>query len=385
MKKEKKVVASLDELRAEIAELDKRILDEVVRRQELTQAIYQKKHEAGLEVLDPKQEIAKLMKLRDEYSEDNLAATRAVLETLMRMSREEQYRLTLNEAKIWEPGETIALAAAQMPAYKVVAVQGNAASYAGEAAEALFPQASLMPTRTFEAACRAVVEEMVDVCVLPLENSTAGTVDDVYALLDKHNLYIIATKSVEIQHCLAGLPGTRLGDVRTVLSHPQALAQCSTVIKGMGWKSEELLNTAFAAERVAHLQDRQVAAIASEAAALNNGLEVISRDINNAAKNQTRFIAVARKPVILDTANKLSLIVRLSHQAGSLAKMLAMFSDLELNLSKIQSLPVPEAPWQYSFYIDVETPKTAKALQALYQLAHEQSVLKFLGWYVSDI
>lgn len=374
---------SLQELREEMAALDKNILAEVTHRQDLTKKIYLEKKAQGKEVLDLRQEVLKLTRLKDEVAPEYLMSARAVQETLMRLSREEQYRLTLENPGVWEPGEIISLAADQMPDFKVVAVQGNSSSYAGEAAQALFPQASLMPTRTFEAACRSVVEEMVDVCVLPLENSTAGTVDDVYALLEKHNLYIIATKAVEIKHCIVGLPGSRLSDIRTVLSHPQALAQCSTVIKGMGWKSEELLNTAFAAERVALLKDHTVAAISSEAAAIQNGLVVISRDINNAVKNQTRFVAVARKPIILAEANKLSLIVRLSHQSGSLAKMLAMFSDLELNLSKIQSLPVPEMPWEYSFYIDVETARTPKALQALYQLAQEQSSLKFLGWYIA--
>ncbi len=379
--KEKKNMRTLPELREELNALDKRVLADVALRQELAREVYWQKQSLAKDILDPQQEMNKIISLKEEVAPEHLAAAKAVQETMMRMSREEQYRLTLEQDLVWEPGETIDLATDKMPDYRVVAVQGNALSYAGEAAQALFPAASLMPSKTFESACQSVVEEMVDVCVLPLENSTAGTVDDVYALLEKHNLYIVATRAVEIHHCLVGLPGTSLGDLRTVLSHPQALAQCSTVIKGMGWKSEDLLNTAFAAERVAMMNDKSVAAISSESAALQNGLVVISRDINNAVKNQTRFVAVARKPVVLPDADKLSLIVRLSHQAGSLAKMLAMFSDLGLNLSKIQSLPIPETPWEYSFYVDVETGKTPAAMQALYQLAQEQSMLKFLGWY----
>ncbi len=371
----------LDEIRHEILRLDESIQAAVCRRQDLSKAVFKAKHKMGKAIYDPKQEIRKLISLKEQVPESCFTAAKAVQETLMRLSREEQYRLALEETLNWEPGESIASAAKAMPDFKVVAVHGNRTSYAGEAARQLFPQAGLMPTNSFEAACCLVVEGVVEVCVLPLENSTAGTVDDVYALLEKHNLYIIATKSIEIKHSLMGLPGTSLADLRKVISHPQALAQCSTMIKSMGWKSEEISNTAFAAERVAHLGDRTVGAIASEKACVQYGLELISRDINNTARNQTRFVAVAGKPVISEEANRLSLIVRLSHQAGSLAKMLAVLSDLDLNLSKIQSLPIPEIPWEYSFYIDVDSKPCPAALQALYQLRQEQSSLKFLGWY----
>lgn len=371
----------LTALREAIDRVDRRILEAVAERQALARQVYAAKRATEGPIFDAAREACKRSLLEEIADPGRRAAALAVQETLMRVSREAQYRLRYAEKRLWEPGASIELAAEAMPDYRVVAVQGNASSYGAQAARALFPEAALIPAQSFEAACQSLLEEMVEVCVLPLENSSAGTVEDVYALIEKHALYIVADVSVAIRHCLAGLPGSSFSGIRRVLSHPQALSQCSRLIKGMGWQSEAQLNTAFAAERVALLGDPTVAAIASEAAARQNGLVVLSREVSNVSRNQTRFVAVARRPVVTPAANKLSLLLQIDHQSGGLARALALIADYGLNLSKIQSRPLPDQPWRYAFYVDIESPRSAEAMQALYALTQELPALRFLGWY----
>ncbi|MDI9470227.1 MAG: prephenate dehydratase domain-containing protein [Bacillota bacterium] len=366
-------LAELARLREEIDSVDARLLEAYHERQRLVTAIAATKGDTKRPVRDPVREVEKLAAHPKEAP---------LLATLMRLSRASQYRLRYEAGARFPIGEEIAMAADALPPVHVVTTQGDLSSYGAAAARELFPEAQVMPLRTFVSACRQVVDDNAKVAVLPLENSSSGIVHEVYDLLTRHRLYIVGQVAMEIQHRLLALPGTRLGDIRRVISHPQALAQCSTIIQGMGWQIEESQNTAFAARRVAELGDKQVAALASADAGRDFGLVVLSDQVANVADNQTLFVAIARRPVIVPEASRVSLLLSLPHQSGALAELLATFADLNLNLSRIQSLPVPKRPWQYAFYIDIDVAARDEAmLEALYQLSLELPSLRFLGWY----
>ncbi len=365
--------AGLASLREQIDAVDARLLEAYRERRQIVTAIAAAKGETNRPVRDRAREVEKLHAHPEEAP---------LLRTLMRLSRGQQYQQRFESGVRFPVGEEIANAADSLPPIHAVTTQGDLSSYGAAAARELFPGAQIMPLRTFVSACRQVVDDNVKVAVLPLENSSSGIVHEVYDLLTRHRLYIVGQVAMEIQHRLLGLPGTRLGDIRRVISHPQALSQCSTIIQGMGWQIEESQNTAFAARTVAELGDSQVAALASEEAGRSYGLVVLSDEVANVAENQTLFVAVARRPVIVPEASRVSLLLSLPHQSGALAELLAVFADLDLNLSRIQSLPVPKRPWQYSFYIDIDVPARDEAmLKALYQLSLELPSLRFLGWY----
>ncbi len=302
---------------------------------------------------------------------------------LMRLSRSVQYEDLLAARVDFATGDLLrSRQEAWLQAGRVV-VQGSAGSYSEKAANELFPHSSLAYAESFAAACQQVKAKSADVAVLPLENSTAGTVDDVYDLLLANELYIWRSLSLPIRHCLLGLPGADLAEIKTVVSHPQALAQCRQAISSQGWQLEQAHNTAFAAQLVARRQDRTWAALGSEAAGQAAGLVVLSSDVTDSGLNQTRFIAVGNELVLTPDARRISLILSLPHTSGALAAALAVFADHELNLSKIQSRPDRDNPWAYLFYLDFECSRAQldQALTALYQLYCEMPQLRLLGWY----
>ncbi len=373
----------LSSLRQSISDVDQEILDLFARRMALARQIAGHKAKTGSPVFDPQREdeVAALALAHTDPVDAIRAAT--LLRSLMRLSREAQYDLLVNGGHSFALGSEIAKAPQKLPKLKQIVYQGSAGSYAAQASQRLFPNVPMRPSATWREACDLVKNGEVDLAVLPLENSTAGTVDDVYDLLLQDDLYIWRSLKLPIQHRLLGLPGSSLSDVRTVISHPQALAQCSDLIRQQGWAVQESLNTAFAAEAVARRGDPSFAAIASDTAAAAHRLKVLRADICNSNVNQTRFIAVGRSLRLLPDADRISLILRLPHLSGALASTLAVFGDRGLNLSKIQSRPDLDNPWSYLFYLDFEcqVAQMETALATLYHLNQEMLWMRLLGWY----
>ena len=274
----------------------------------------------------------------------------------------------------------------EMQPVSTVGVPGPKQSYSGQAAAQLYPHASLVSLADFTGACRQVVEGNVDVAVLPLENSTAGTVEKVYSLLEKHELSILASLDVQIHHSLLAIPGAKLANIRRVLSHPQALSQCSTIISGMGWETEEVANTALAARKIKEQGDPLQAALASPIAAATEGLSILLPQASNTLCNQTRFVALGRTFTIPANAERASILVQTTNETGALAHILNIFADLGVPLVKIQSWPIPHRPWDYSYFIDfLASPESLEAWRALYQIEQESVKMRFLGWYTQVV
>ena len=236
---------------------------------------------------------------------------------------------------------------------------------------------------TFEAAMEEVAEGRADYAVLPIENSRAGAVGDVYDLLMKYDNTIVAETYLRVEHCLLALPGTSFSNIRTVYSHPQGLMQCA----GFMEKHREIQqvsqsNTAVSARKVVEDGDASCGAIASELAGSLYGLEVLERGISDDKNNTTRFIIVQKKKEYLADAQKISICIETEHVSGALYNQLSHFIFNGLNMTKIESRPIPDRAWEYRFYIDFEGNLSRPEVEnALFGLEKEASRLKILGNY----
>ena len=215
-----------------------------------------------------------------------------------------------------------------------------------------------------------------------MENSSAGSVDEVYNLILKYKLYIAGAVAMPITHNLLGVRGAKLSDIKTVYSHPQAIAQCKGFLQKNKIASCEYQNTAAASKMVAGLNDKSVGAIGSRTCAAENGLEILSPSIQEFSNNQTRFIMISKHPVIPPDSNKISVVFTLSHTAGSLQKILTRFSLHGLNLTKLESRPGKNGDFETQFYLDflgnVSDSKTLSLISALFSELNE---FFFLGNY----
>ncbi len=358
---------ALDQLRADITRIDTELLRLLDQRLQLVARVAQAKAATGASVFDATREEAVLAHARAHSADPAEAA--ALMTTLMRLSRERQYDGGDNSFP-----ET---PKSSLDHIRTVAFGGAAGSFSEAAARALFPDAQLLPARTFSDAC----ESECDVAVLPVANTSGGTVDTVFRLL-QGGLHIVRSVELGVRHCLATIPGATPGSITTVLSHPQALAQCSLKIREHQWHTEPVDNTAFAARDVAQRADMRFAAICSAEAAAVAGLEILADNLCDTACNRTRFIAVTREAIITPDATRLTLLLHLPHTAGALAATLSVIADRGLNLAAISSHPLPEKPWEYAFFLDIEAPAfSPSALAVIRQFANELPFLRVVGWY----
>lgn len=262
----------------------------------------------------------------------------------------------------------------------VVCYQGLECSYSESAAKALFNGANLINRTTFEDVFKAVYDEMADIGIVPIENSTAGYINDVYDLLLKYDLFINNTYEKKVDHCLASSLDAEIEDIREVYSHPQALAQCSEYITKHNLRAMDEINTAVAAQNTAHLNKRSAACICSEEAAQRYGLKILEKQINDQKKNYTRFAAVSKKLLIEDSHNKVSIVFNVPHVTGSLSEVLSTFAYYGCNLSYINSRPNRISTWEYMFYVDFEGNLSDKKIKSmLSQLKTELPYMKVLG------
>jgi len=375
----------LSELREQIGEVDAELMKIFNRRMDLVERIAYTKIQSNVSVYDARREAEVSDLARQRAGDDMATRVDAWMKTMMRISREKQYDILMPADRKWPIGKALRSAGRSLDGVKTVAYGGTRGSYSETAADKLFPDAAKLQAETFTAACDAVFSGEAEAAVLPLENTTAGTVDTVYELLQKRDLYIVRATSIQVTHRLAVLPGTKLEDIRTVSSHPQGISQCSEIINHYRWDTIPAGNTAYAPAEVKRRGDRSVAAISSEEAALNNGLEILPVDICNTSMNRTRFIAVMKELIITPDADRISTLMHLPHRSGALVAALEVLADRGLNLNSIFSRPLQNTPGEYSFFLDLVCPALDQdAMLALYQLSAEMPYVKVLGWYVEE-
>lgn len=274
-----------------------------------------------------------------------------------------------------------------------VAYQGAPGAYSEECAASLFPAAELCPQRTFAEVFVSLEERRVDAAVLPVENTHAGAVVDVYDLLRQHEALTIAAESIlRVRHCLLGLPGARFEEVRVARSHPQALAQCEPWLRERGIESQVAFDTAGAAAEVAALRDSSVAAIASRRAGKALGLAVLAEGIEAMPDNYTRFFALRRReyfgplaaiaPEQLAGSPKTSIVFAVRDVPGALVRALQPFAAAGVNLAKIESRPSRVTPFDYVFYLDFQgDADVSPAKEAMEILRRACTWVQVLGTY----
>ena len=268
----------------------------------------------------------------------------------------------------------------------VVAYQGEAGAFSEEGAKALFPDAEHRPFPSIRTVFESVEVGRASWGLVPMDNSQAGSINETYDLFLRHGLHLVGETVVRVDHCLLALPGSAIDDLREVISHPQAIAQCEEFLSALEVDVRAEYNTAGAAKRIADGQLRNVAAIASRRAAELYGLEVLAERIQTFPDNYTRFGALSRDPAPLAEPDKSSFVFGVGHVAGSLYRCLGAFAERHLNLTKLESRPRPGRPWEYVFYADVDAAADApEMVDALAALSEHATFTRLLGTYTAAL
>lgn len=265
----------------------------------------------------------------------------------------------------------------------VIAYPGTAGSFSHGAAQTVFPDGACVGYASFQEAAQAVLDGQADYALLPVENSFAGAVLLTYSLLEKLPLQIVGETMKSVRHHLLGLPGAALADIRHIASHPQAIAQCDEFLQTLtGVQIVPSANTAISAREVAQLGDKSRAAIASIEAAKEYGLVPLAENIQTSEHNTTRFFILSTSAIPLDTPSKATVTFRVNNQVGALVQVLASFADSGLNMTRIESRPLPETPFQYFFSADFEGAMDAAHLSRAMAAARPYTcALRLLGVY----
>ena len=369
----------LSEIRAEINRVDRELVALFCRRMDCAKAVGEYKKENGVPVLNLDREKEILDRVEEEGGEYGIY-TRLMYQNIMELSRALQHKI-IGTGK--ELREKLANATHTLERQDVlVGYQGIEGANSHEASQILFPHAQLRHYKRFDDVLAAVDSGEVRYGVLPVENSTAGSVSAVYDLILKHRFYIVGALDMAIDHCLASLRQSEPEDIEIVRSHPQALSQCATTIERMGWESIPSANTAVAARDVAKEKRLNVAAICSRKAAETYGLKLLDSHIQDDRYNTTRFIVISKELCLTENANKISLCLTLPHVEGALYSLLCRFHSLGLNLTKIESRPIPGKDFEYLFYLDFAgSLQSESVIDLLCQLSEELPEFSFLGNY----
>lgn len=376
-------MASLGELRAQLDQVDDEIVRLYEERMKLCEAVGEYKVRTGSKVFDRQREREKLADVAAKVSTDfNKKGVQELYQQLMSMSRKLQYQQLVQAGALGRL-PFIQIDSLDKENARIV-FQGTEGAYSQAAMQAYFGKdCNSFHVRTFRDAMYAIEEGAADYAVLPIENSTAGAVAQMYDLLVEFENYIVGETILPITHTLAGLPGTNLGDIRRVYSKAEALMQTSRFLdEHSDWQQISVANTAIAAQKILEDGDKSQAAVCSAYAARIHGLSVLKEGINDDASNSTRFIVVTNQKVFLKEARKISLCLELPHESGSLYHLLSHFIYNDLNMTKIESRPIEGRSWEYRFFIDFEgNLAEAGVKNAIRGLREESRSLKILGNY----
>ncbi len=374
----------LDALRERINAIDDQMVDLFVERMQVAAEIAGAKAEKNLPVLDLRREQAVLQKVMDRAGEEFEIYVNKLYQTMFDVSKSYQSGILSGETPlVAEIRKNIADPLLEFPKKAVVACQGVEGSYASRACDRLFTLPSKMFFSNFESVFHAVESGLCRYGVLPIENSSAGSVTEVYDLMAKHRFYIVKSMKLHINHALLARSGVKLEDVKEVISHSQALQQCSNFLKAHpGIKVTIFENTATAAKFVAQSERKDIAALSSADCAKLYGLHMLMDSVQNSENNYTRFICIAKNMELYAGSNKISLMLSVDHKPGSLHEMIGKFACRGINLCKLESRPIPGKDFEFRFYFDLDgsvfSPDMITVLQDIEQAAES---LSFLGCY----
>jgi chorismate mutase/prephenate dehydratase len=374
----------IEALRSRINEIDDELAKLFVRRMETALEIAKYKKENNIPVLNRARERDVLNRVTDITGEEMEEYTKILYNTLFDLSRSYQNRFLAEETRLAaDLKAAIENAPEKFPTKAVVACQGVEGAYSQLACEKIFSLPSIMYINTFEGVFQAVEKGLCRYGILPIENSSYGSVTQVYDLMRRYKFFIVRSIKMRINHTLLSKSGTSLSDVREIFSHEQALGQCSEFLKKMtGVKITVVENTAAAAKMVAESERDDVAAISSQNCASLYGLSVLSEEVQNSDNNYTRFICISKNLEIYPGADRISLMLSVPHKPGALYEMIAKFSALGLNLTKLESRPLPGREFEFMFYFDFSAAvNTPEVVRLLCELESRPELFVFLGSY----
>ena len=370
------------ELRNELDGIDKQIVELYEKRMNVCGQVAEYKIETGKRVFDKEREKQKLEAVGAlTHNDFNAYGVTELFEQIMAMSRKLQYRLLAEHDSVGK------LSFSKVDHFDTskcrVVFQGAEGAYSQAAMIQYFGEGvNCFHVDTFRDAMLAIDEGSADFAVLPIENSSAGIVSEIYDLLVEFENYIVGEQIIPINHCLLGCAGTKISDIKTVYSHAQSLMQSAHYLQEKGWQQISMKNNAFAAQKVAEDKNPTEAAIASEYAAKVYGLEILEKGVNDLKENSTRFIIITNQKVFSKDASKISLCFEVNHESGALYHALSHLIYNGLNMTKIESRPLEGRNWEYRFFVDFEGNMEDSAVKnALRGLREETRNMKILGNY----
>jgi len=373
----------IDELRSQIDAIDDKIAALYLQRMEKARLIGEKKKETGKAVNVPGREKQILARLTENVADEELKGyVIRLYKLIFSMSKAYQSGNARSNDRLQSSIKKALEGRKKLPVCAKVACQGVEGSYSNAASDKLFEAADITYFKTFDAVFSAVEKGLCAYGILPIENSSTGSVVQVYDLMRKHKFFIVDSVRIHVKHALAVKRGAEIGDIKTVCSHEQGLRQCAEFIKSEGLSSIAVENTAVAARTVAESDDISVGAICSPAAAEIYGLQILRSDVQDNRDNYTRFICVSKQLEIHEKADKISIVVGARHTPGSLQELLGEFSALGLNLTKLESRPVGNSDFEFLFYFDFEADiADERVAELLGRLSETAPTFEFLGSY----
>ena len=375
---------NLEEVRGLIDSIDERLAGLIKQRMELSAQVADYKKAHNMPVLAAGREREIQAKMAELCGEELERYVRVLYSTMFDISRAYQTSRLGSDAPLnGQLMQALEHTSEQFPRNAVVACQGIEGAYSQLACEKLFASANIAYFKDWSGVFSAVEQGMCRYGILPIENSSAGSVTAVYDLMKQHRFYVVRSVRLRVHHSLLALPGTRMEDVTEIISHEQAINQCGRFLEGLGnVKITVCENTAMAAQMVAASGRKDVAALSSDNCAAIYGLTPLKRGVQDNDNNYTRFICIAKDLEIYPGASRISLMLSTPHQPGALYRIITKFACLELNLTKLESRPVPGTDFEFRFYFDLDGWVGDPAVRSLLcELAEGMDEFVFLGNY----
>ena len=376
-------MSKLDELRKQIDEIDDDFVKLYLKRMDIVRQIAQAKTDANTAVSDSERENSIVYRLSKDAPDQIKIYIKELYKTVFHTSKSYQATLMNKSSPTADKLERLLKSQpSALPVSAAIACQGVKGANSAAVAKRLFPISDITYFKSFEGVFSAVEKGLCEFGVLPIENSTAGSVSEVYDLMKKYNFYIVGSARVKIEHCLVAKNGASVKGIKKVISHPQALSQCAEYLKKLGVAVEAVENTAVAAKIVSEGDDNTIGALCSADCGEVYGLKILEKSVQDSAVNSTRFICIAKNLQIYKGADRISIMMSVSHNPGSLNSVIGKFSALGLNLAKIESRPIPNSEFEFMFYFDFEGDVADKKVRSLIaELENGSDRFVFLGVY----
>ena len=372
----------LSQLRSQIDNIDDQLISLFGQRMQIAAQIAEYKKQNNMPIYVPSREREKLLDVSQKAGADMANYTRVLYSMIFELSRSYQSKCNMESTELHQKiTQAIENTPNLFPQAPMVACQGVEGAYAQIACEKIFKNPFIMYFKNFDGVFNAIDQGLCNYGVLPIENSTAGSVKQVYDLMIRHNFSIVRTFRLKVDHNLLAMPGTSLDKIKEIYSHEQAINQCSGFLVTLpGVKVIPVENTAVAAQMVANSGRTDVAALSSRSCAELYGLTCLASCIQDKGNNYTRFICIAKNLEIYPGSDKTSIMMVLSHKPGALYKVLARLYTLGINVTKLESRPIPDRDFEFMFYFDLETSiYSEEFVQLMCELDDLCEEFKYLG------